>query len=331
MEPQTPHDQADVLIHSVISSAAYSPLALGHLPQPVPNDLPLGLNSKVFTFQDAFEDLLVASKGQKLPDIRSRYQQRQHLWRTFPDGEPGWFWLRRLQSQGLVRPFDPFTFINLYQPDWSTLHEERRREAAVDPWGNSHSEDSTIPTPAPAPTHAIMAAAAFAALGTLEKMHKLLFDLKTTEKSIDNARHHDTALVNKPQLIESAKNYSDFCAQMRPLLEEQDFTWDTFMKLVGDMEEKGGFHDENQPFPSAGIDKKDVVTTEKEYVDRFGYLHKTVTRKTLNAEGKEVCSETHVTIQPADKHINNVDGEESNQQSSSETQKGAKKTSWLWK
>jgi hypothetical protein len=60
------------------------------------------MDSSIFTFEDAFEDLLAVSQGQKLPDIKMKHDQRSLLRRIFPEGEPASYWVQRLMSQGLV-------------------------------------------------------------------------------------------------------------------------------------------------------------------------------------------------------------------------------------
>ena len=123
----------------------YHPYRLRHLPQPVPNDLPQGAEP-IFTFEDAFEDLLAVSQGQQMPEIRDKYSQRKLLNQVFPKGEPPMFWRRRLESQGLLpslresvneedhlkleRPRPPED----KSPEWDRLHSEvaRRREET---WG----------------------------------------------------------------------------------------------------------------------------------------------------------------------------------------------------
>ncbi|KAG6001781.1 hypothetical protein E4U21_003798 [Claviceps maximensis] len=315
MEPRTPQEQTDMLMHSVISSRHYSPVALGHLPQPVPNDLPPGLDAKVFTFQDAFEDLLVASQGQKLPDIKSRYQQRQLLWNMFPKGEPTWFWLRRLESQGLVRPFDPFTFIRIYQPHWSTLHEEERHAKAVDPWQSVHTEEDTATTS-----------------GLFDRMRRAIIDMERGMFNRDSSEIADARPINERRQRDGPNNFNDLFSQISSDFNESQSSWDTFLNHVVQRGNGDDSHNKNQPVPSADCDKRNVLTSENEHVDRFGYLHKTVTRKTLDAEGKEVGLETYVTIRPAHEHINNVDNEESNEQRSSEIRRDdAKGSPWFWK
>lgn len=79
----------------------YNPTKLRDLPQPVPKDLPRGAEP-ILTFEDAFEDLLAVSQGHPLPDIHQKLSQRRLLNQVFPRGEPPMFWMRRLDSQGLV-------------------------------------------------------------------------------------------------------------------------------------------------------------------------------------------------------------------------------------
>ncbi|KAG6004607.1 hypothetical protein E4U43_000710 [Claviceps pusilla] len=308
MDSQALQEQTNMVMHSVISSGSYSPMALGRLPQPVPSDLPPGMDAKVFTFQDAFEDLLVASKGQKLPDIRTRYQQRQLLRNMFPNGEPAWFWLRRLESQGLVRPLDPFTFIGIRQPHWPIFHEERHVKDA-EARESAQGEDT------------------IASSGLFEKMRRAITDL---ERGMfrDSPELDDARRVDERKQRDGPNNFAEFFSEISSGFNESQSSWDTFLKNVVQGGTGGGIHDKNQLSTLADRDKKDVVTTEEEHVDRFGYLHKTVTRKTLDAEGREVGLETYVTIRPADEHINNADNEGNNQQGPPETQNSAKASTW---
>ncbi|KAG6034097.1 hypothetical protein E4U40_004339 [Claviceps sp. LM458 group G5] len=289
MDSPASSEQTNMVIRSVISSGSYSPTALGHLRRPVPNDLPPELDAKVFTFQDAFEDLLVATKGQDLPDIRSRHQQRQLLWNMFPTGEPTWFWLRRLESQGLVRPVDPFAFITMHNPMWSTVFEEEPHTKTVDLWGSGQTDDNS--------------GYGTTNIGLFERMKRALAEMERgifgNSSGTGDAQHR--GLANLDEL------FSEVSSRFR----DSQSSWDAFFKSV--------FHTENSDLrdksqgPLTHRGKQEVVTTEKEHVDRFGYLHKTVTRKMLDAEGKEVGVETYVTVRPAGEHINKTDDEGSNQ------------------
>ncbi|KAG6042204.1 hypothetical protein E4U41_003950 [Claviceps citrina] len=331
--------------HSIISSRLYSPLGLGHLPQPVPNDLPADLDPRVFTFQDAFEDLLAASRGQdqdqdqKLPDIRSRHQQRQLLWNMFPRGEPAWFWLRRLESQGLLdaRPrLDPFALVGSHHhhlpPGWPALHPELPR---ADPWPSVSSahkgEEDT---------------AASGGGGLWQKLTRAIMDVERElfrdgdkpqpwqdDDDDEEARRVDARKL--PQGGRFPRHFDDLFSEISSSFKETQSSWDTFIENVVRGATTGPAHDERQsPSPLADRDRKDVLTSEEEHVDQFGYLHKTVTRKTLDAEGREVGFETYVAIRPADKHDeDNVDreGGGNNQQGLSESRKSAQAFNWFWK
>ncbi|KAG6051765.1 hypothetical protein E4U39_007377 [Claviceps sp. Clav50 group G5] len=289
MDSPASSEQTNMVIRSVISSGSYSPTALGHLRRPVPNDLPPELDAKVFTFQDAFEDLLVASKGQDLPDIRSRHQQRQLLWNMFPTGEPTWFWLRRLESQGLVRPVDPFAFITMHNPMWPTVFEEESHPKNIDLWGSGQTDDNS--------------GYGTTNIGLFERMKRALAEMERgifgNSSRTGDAQHRGLA------------NLDELLSEVSSRFRDSQSSWDAFFKSV--------FHTENSDLrdksqgPLTHRGKQEVVTTEKEHVDRFGYLHKTVTRKMLDAEGKEVGVETYVTVRPAGEHVNKTDDEGSNQ------------------
>lgn len=309
MEALSPQEQNNLDLYSIISSSFYSPMTLRHLPQPVPNDLPPGLDAKLFTFQDAFEDLLVASKGEKLPDIRSRYEQRQLLSSMFPSGEPTWFWLRRIESQGLVRqPDDPFTYIRVHQPDWAAFHEELDKKAA-NAWksvkkGYKAEDDN--------------------ASYFYEEMSRAMKDLERGMFGDSTCKDNTSSADLWSKHREGPDNFDELFSEISSAFKGSTSPWDTLLRIVT-KDGNGDLGDETRS-PPTDRDKKDVLTTEKEHVDRFGYLHKTVTRKALDAEGKQVGLETYVTIRPADKHINNDNKEESDQRSSSDKRNNSKST-----
>ena len=132
---------------AAIAHSSYSPLALRDIPQPKPNDAPSDLDTSIFTFEDAFEDLLAVSQGQPLPDIRSRYEQRKLLRSLFPTGEPAYFWLRRLRSQGLLEESTPTRLMkSITEKNWERFHQELDRSAQA-VWraalGEDEDEDSS--------------------------------------------------------------------------------------------------------------------------------------------------------------------------------------------
>ncbi|KAI1145641.1 hypothetical protein F4825DRAFT_443353 [Nemania diffusa] len=63
-------------VHTWSVQSTYSPLNLQHLPQPTPRVFPHVRAEGVFTFRDAFEDLLVAGSGQPLPSDRDLMRRK---------------------------------------------------------------------------------------------------------------------------------------------------------------------------------------------------------------------------------------------------------------
>ncbi|KAK1979769.1 hypothetical protein LZ30DRAFT_596183 [Colletotrichum cereale] len=91
---------------SFLVDSPYSPLRLHDLPQPIPKDLPKGADPTLFGFEDAFEDLLMVSSGQGLPDINERVRFRKECRESFPRGLPPILWLHQLTRQGLWDGWD---------------------------------------------------------------------------------------------------------------------------------------------------------------------------------------------------------------------------------
>ncbi|KAK2007012.1 hypothetical protein LZ32DRAFT_61165 [Colletotrichum eremochloae] len=91
---------------SFLIDSPYSPLRLHDLPQPTPKDLPKGADPTLFGFEDAFEDLLMVSSGQGLPDINERLRFRKECRDSFPQGLPPILWLHQLTRQGLWDGWD---------------------------------------------------------------------------------------------------------------------------------------------------------------------------------------------------------------------------------
>lgn len=86
----------------------YSPYNLRHLPQPVPSDLPAGVDAKSFGFEDAFEDLLAVSGGRQMMDLTKQARMKKDILDHFGFNEPPINWTRRLARDGLLpRPLPP--------------------------------------------------------------------------------------------------------------------------------------------------------------------------------------------------------------------------------
>ncbi|KAK2594430.1 hypothetical protein QQS21_007834 [Conoideocrella luteorostrata] len=298
-------------ILSLISSLSYSPLALRHLPQPVPSDLPPELDAKIFTFQDAFEDLLAVSTGRMLPEINTRYQQRRLLQDMFRSGEPAWFWMRRLESQGLVQPNNRVWLPQTLPRDSSTFHEELEK-VAIKIWHDDNKRHSNE-------DHG-----SSDLLGDRDKVIKQLERvLVGRDPAVDDASFKNRTASKEPV------SFEELFSDVSSMFKENTSSWDTFIQtitkdaIVKPNQNKQAQHD------SRG--NNEVVATEDEYVDKFGYLHKTVTRKILNTEGKEVGNTTYVTIRSTDKSLSNEVRESSKTREHINDGTVAKKLSWFWK
>ncbi|KAL6885336.1 hypothetical protein HDV57DRAFT_422970 [Trichoderma longibrachiatum] len=336
-----------------VASWPYSPLNLRHLKQPVPNDLPPQCDPSVFTFEDAFEDLLAVSQGRPLPDIKDRYNQRQLLRQMFSNGEPTWFWLRRLESQGLLRR--P-TRDELYRPrnfglleddddadpvwglsrsgwsDWARLHEELDRRAA-EVWSRAASSEKSNN----GQSHGN---------GFFDEVHQVFKKLEDSFHGRSRPHKEDHEGPHQKSLPD---HFDDLFSSLSSSFAEGHKTWDAFVKSITESTAKT----DNKPVstdstvaslpPSTSEERvydngiKEVVTRD-EKVNSFGYLTTTVTKKTYDKDGNEIGTETHFSMRPADRAhkvdagvssdanvIERADAEADDQQTQD------KKSGWFWK
>lgn len=108
-------------------------------------------------------------------------------------------------------------------------------------------------------------------------------------------------------------NYDELYDSQKSTFSEGQRTWDTFRKLVTDNSDADANTAENAhtgkrvrtrqstPITAGGGDENtnNQTETREEYVDRWGYLHSTVKRTTVDSDGNEIGTETHVNIRPA--------------------------------
>lgn len=92
--------------HSFAAYSPYSPLNLRSIPQPRPTSLSAD-HTSFFTFEDAFEDLLAVMCGKEMQDLMEKAEMRKVLDKMFPSGEPGFYWVRRLQAESLLDGYFP--------------------------------------------------------------------------------------------------------------------------------------------------------------------------------------------------------------------------------
>ncbi|KAI0880834.1 uncharacterized protein GGS22DRAFT_80838 [Annulohypoxylon maeteangense] len=119
-EPETTSSNSEMLsrdggnasVDDVLSwavSSSYSPANLQSLAQPRPNDAPPDYPD-CFTFRDAFEDLLVASNGRPLSDLRRLLLAKQfENFKYSPWGIPVEAWVSSIGRQSLWGAYFPLS------------------------------------------------------------------------------------------------------------------------------------------------------------------------------------------------------------------------------
>ncbi|KAH7244299.1 uncharacterized protein BKA55DRAFT_573584 [Fusarium redolens] len=309
-----------------IAFSSYSPLALRDMPQPRPNDAPSDIDTSIFTFEDAFEDLLAESQGKELPDIRSRYEQRKLLRSMYPNGEPGYFWLHRLRSQGLLEDSGPAKLIkSLANNNWDKFHEELDRRAQ-EVWRAAFGEDDDEND----------------TWGETKRDHALSSEERNEERSRwnrENPPEYDiedlrAELHGHRNLRRGPNDFDELFSAIQSSFASDQSPWDSFMKLITEDHPTTPSNREEKQLQKPGSDEKQVVTKD-EYVDRFGYLHTKTLVKTLDENGNEIGSHSHYTVRPAPKENEPAQIEDKNkegQESGIKVDGSAEaKTGWFWK
>lgn len=246
-----------------IAASSYNPSALSHLPRPIPKDLPRDFDSTVFTFNDAFEDLLEVSRGNALPSIQTRYDQSRLLQRMYPDGEPTWFWMQRLQSQGLVDIPSPWIQPMLSGANWDRLHRELEQRAG-DVWRNVRSAWDAEAQKRPSTE-------------------------SDKPKTAENWWGDRESIKFSDDDKKGPNDFDELFSWVQSGVKQAESGFNTFVKTLDGSGPQGNTDDPNT---------KRVETTD-EHVDRFGYVHTTRKVKIIDSEGKEVGAEIYKTIKPA--------------------------------
>ncbi|KAJ4159325.1 uncharacterized protein LMH87_008231 [Akanthomyces muscarius] len=305
----TPEDLA--LSVGEVALSSYSPAALTHLRQPVPSDLPPHLDASVFTFHDAFEDLLAVSQGRPLSDIGSRYQQSRMLRQMYPHGEPTWLWISRLQSQGLIGTPRGSSILRASQAGWDEL--QRGLEEGADALWRSIRED---------PKNREAAAQVGQVFRELREQFGGSGETSSSrslESKNKNGEPDDFDELYSAIKSAYANGQGAWDAFKRTMNEDAPRRMDEFERQMEDKFKEKQSHDVTEKTAS-----KNEKETRSEWVDVFGYKHTTIKRKTYDENGKEIDSSTFITIAPAEKKpsdaIENSDGNTSDK----------KKTGWFW-
>ncbi|OAQ95853.1 hypothetical protein LLEC1_00276 [Akanthomyces lecanii] len=311
-----PSSTSDDLALSVgeVALSSYSPAALTHLRQPVPSDLPPHLDASVFTFRDAFEDLLAVSQGRPLSDIDSRYQQSRMLRQMYPHGEPSWLWISRLQSQGLIGTPLGSSILRASQAGWDELQREME-DGAEALWRSFRDEPKNREAAA--------------------QVGQVFRELREQFGGPGNPRESPSSRSLEPKKNGEPDDFDELYSAIKSAYANGQGAWDAFKKTMNEdvprrmdeferqLEEK--FGEKPSPVSTEETARKNEKETRSEWVDVFGYKHTTIKRKNYDENGREIDSSTFITIAPAEKNpadaIENSDGNNTSDK---------KKTGWFW-
>ncbi|SPN98342.1 uncharacterized protein DNG_01389 [Cephalotrichum gorgonifer] len=288
------------------ATSPYSPLNLHYLPQPVPADAPLARQNGVFTFEDAFEDLLAVSSGKKLPDINAKYESRKLLRGMFPDGEDASFWVRRLSSQRLLdnanffhfqpRPFWPHDV-------WDSIHREFSRAAdeakrAEERWLSHHFEDeerrerrSRDGRP-----HGLF--------DELDRLFRSFESGMNGERQEEDQRQKKKETQKEMQTEEGrekgrdADTFDELYSSVQSAFSSGAKSLGTLVKIAMD-----GMADFQKTQSSDswrgernGEREVERIESKEEHTDEAGNLHEKRTIRILDGDGREIGQEVHVRI-----------------------------------
>ena len=288
-------------IMSHVAMSDYSPITLRILPQPVPNDIKPGMDRSVMGFEDAFEDLLAVSAGQPLPDISTAYKQRQYLKDRFPAGEPLFLFLRRLRAKGLLYTPSPEKYPQNDRRsmlDW--LHQQAERQVE-DVWGPA-SDLEKHPDPDD--------------ISDLMKQTAKTWAWKWKEE--DEALEESMKAWKQGREPESE---GDLIDAIESRFGGGQSSWDTFMKSFNE-----GSSDKKAQ-SSKSSDNGNETVEKREYVDRFGLRHTSVTKKIFDENGNQIGTQVSHKVRTAN------DDDESNELQPAEGEDGGhkpRKVGWFW-
>ena len=290
----------------------YSPLLLATLPdQPCPRDLPEWMDPGMFTYLDAFEDLLAQSEGRPMMDLQTRYEMNIYLAGMWPRGEHPLAWYSRLESQNLSEAFSRYLRGNQYTPARVDDPAELLTEDDQEKLGHEAAQEANIEraeTPSrPSPRHEELGVQT-GLFGELDKAFKELG--KVLEDEISSFGQRRRPREDRPKTDsdgEAPKTEADLYDTVRSAYYDAERSLSTFVKSFtdgkwrfepwGDDAKAGGT---NAPSEEVREDKSGkTVTSTNEYVDAFGNLHsKTEVRRT-DWDGNVVATETHYFVRPA--------------------------------
>lgn len=316
----------------------YSPILLAErMPrQPCPRDIHGDMDPHMFTYIDAFEDLLAEASGVPTMDLRSRYNMNKMLRNTWPFGEPAYSWARRLESQGLIKAFLPDY---RYLPPRQSISEQRVEQAEEnrapvqeDLW-QGHSVDAR--------TEEEQRPAEAGLFAEIEKVVKALNQvLDETTSTFCGPEKRQEGQSREP------RTEHDLYDAVQSAFNEGQRSLAAFFKSLAD-----GIEPRPRPVVKSEVDAPGSETVEdedgmktvrstREYVDEYGNKHVSTEIRRTSKDGTMVSTETHYSVRPASdiepssikttspNHYESSDGE---WRVKDENRNGEKHSGWFWK
>jgi hypothetical protein len=332
-----------------IYESPYSPIRLAStMPrQPCPRDLEPGMDPTMFTFVDAFEDLLLVSSGRPMMDLCERYDMNRTLARMYPTGEHPFSWFSRLQSQGLSRSYFQDKHRSAREPEdeWGRMmwKDDSRQEGET-----RETAPTGVPQPPIEQDRRDEHQRDF--FGELDRVFKHLGKVLQDEISSSPFGNKKTIEDSKDASKREPNTEMDLYDTVRSAYNEAERSLSTFIKSFS--QGKLGFDDDQNPGdgtkPSTikpvtetqEDESGKTVKSTKEWKDIFGNSHvKTEIRKT-DRSGNVVSTETHYSIQSrsedpktwrrsSDESLPDNDGEEMSDTKQNERRRPG--SGWFWK
>ncbi|OIW33869.1 hypothetical protein CONLIGDRAFT_569261 [Coniochaeta ligniaria NRRL 30616] len=315
----------------------YSPVRLAErMPrQPRPRDIHSDMDPEMFTYIDAFEDLLAEASGVPTMDLRSRYNMNKMLRKTWPFGEPPYSWARRLESQGLIKAFLPdYRYLQPKQPvaEQQVERAEDSQAPVRDIW-QGHCADAR--------TDAEQRPAEDGFFGEIEKVVKALNQvLDDTTSTFYGPGKRQEEQSREP------RTENDLYDAVQSAFNEGQRSLAAFFKSLADGIEprpRPGVKSEADVLGGECFEDEDGMKTVKstrEYVDEYGNKHISTEIKRTSKDGNMVSTETHYSVRPAsDAERSSIETPSRHQDESTneewevkdEKHDGDKHSGWFWK
>jgi hypothetical protein len=324
----------------------YSPIRLAErMPrQPRPSDIHSDMDPHMFTYVDAFEDLLAEAAGVPTMDLRARYNMNKMLGETWPFGESLISWTRRLESQGLDKAFIPdYRYSQAKQPvteQWVGQAKDQPAVAKEDIWLDRSTEHLRTEGEQPPTEDGLFR--------EIEKAVKLLNQVLDETTTLTSSFWEPEK--RREQHSREARTETDLYDAVHSAFNEGQRSLSAFFRSLAEGIEprpRTGLKTEADVPGGETVEEEDGMKTVKstsEYIDEYGNKHVRTEIRRTNKDGTVVETETHYSVRPASEVERSAIKTSPSQQDESKDESkdqewvdsyqrddGEKKSGWFWK